>query len=172
MYVNTSDGLNLRIAPLSSSQRIRTLPFGSKVTVISISETRITIDNILSSWYQVQFENDIGWVFGGYLSKISPHNNLLIGDWQTETHFYRFYDNGKYNGGRKHSSLVTSGNWFLADNNVLFLSGTAGDDSGKLIKYTDIHRIILNNNTIRFPDIDRDYLRKPLSYDETGLPPL
>ena len=63
MYVISGDGLNLRTAPSISSQKIKTLPFGSKVTVISVSKDRVKIDNISSFWFQVQCETNIGWVF-------------------------------------------------------------------------------------------------------------
>jgi hypothetical protein len=172
-YVNTGDGLNMRRAPSVSSERIRTIPFGSRVTVISISENRITIDNISSSWYQIRFENDVGWVFGGYLSVISSQRNILVGDWQTETNYFRFYDDGRYRGGRKHSSLIASGNWFLAENNVLYLTGLAGDDSGELIKFTDVSNLLfVDNNTIKFSETGTPYLRGSLSPVETGLEPL
>jgi hypothetical protein len=172
MYVITGDGLNIRQAPSTSSQRIKTLPFGTKVNVLSISENQVNIDNISSYWFQIQAGNDIGWVFGGYLAYISSQHTMLIGDWQTETNFFRFYADGKYRGGRKHSSLLTSGNWFLSNDNKLYLSGLAGDDSGETIRYTDIYNIILNNNVLRLTELGRDYLKGQLSYDETGLPPL
>jgi len=69
MYIMAGDGLNLRTEPTIHSQIIRALPFLTKVRIIEKSDNLIAIDGISSQWYKVSIDNDIGWVFGGYLSR-------------------------------------------------------------------------------------------------------
>ena len=69
MYVMAGDGLNLRTEPTIQSQIIRVLPFLTKVKIIEKSDNFISLDGISSQWHKVSINNDIGWVFGGYLSK-------------------------------------------------------------------------------------------------------
>jgi hypothetical protein len=73
MYVVAGDGLNLRAEPTTQSEVIRILPFLTKLKIIEKSDSFITISGISSQWYKVSIDNDVGWVFGGYLS-----NNIDI----------------------------------------------------------------------------------------------
>jgi len=68
MYVMAGDGLNLRAEPTTQSKIIRALPFLTKVNFLEKSGNFITIDGISSQWYKISVGNDVGWVFGGYLS--------------------------------------------------------------------------------------------------------
>ena len=70
MYVMAGDGLNLRAEPTTQSKVIRALPFLTKVKIIEKNDSFITIGGISSQWHKVSISNDIGWVFGGYLSNI------------------------------------------------------------------------------------------------------
>ena len=93
---------------------------------------------------------------------------MLAGDWQSESHYFRFRENGEYSGGRKHSSLAVYGNWFLSDDSKLYLSGIIGDDSGETTSYMEIHNVIFNNNdTFELSDIHREYIRDPISWYDT-----
>jgi hypothetical protein len=69
MYVVSVNGLNLRSAPTTQSSIIRALPFLTKVVFFDKNEAFVSIDGIISQWYKIKIENDIGWVFGGYLSE-------------------------------------------------------------------------------------------------------
>ena len=69
MYVMSGNGINLRTEPTIQSKIIRVLPFLTKVKIMEKDSNYITIDGISSQWYKVNTDNNIGWVFGGYLSK-------------------------------------------------------------------------------------------------------
>jgi hypothetical protein len=73
MYVMAGDGLNLRAEPTTQSKVIRALPFLTKVKILEKSDSITISAGISSQWYKVSIGNDIGWVFGGYLS-----NNIDI----------------------------------------------------------------------------------------------
>jgi len=78
MYVIAGDGINMREKPSIQSQKIKILPFLTKVNVIEKDENLFTIDGINSQWYKVISNNVTGWVFGGYLSnniEIQKQNN-------------------------------------------------------------------------------------------------
>lgn len=58
-----SDGLRLRVAPLSDAAVVMTLASGQVVTVTS--------DNAGNGWYQVQTPGGAGWVDGHFLQAVS-----------------------------------------------------------------------------------------------------
>jgi hypothetical protein len=64
----TTDNLILRKEPSVNSQRIRILPVNTRVIILEIGKTDSTIGGITSKWYKVLAGNEMGWVFGGYLS--------------------------------------------------------------------------------------------------------
>jgi len=70
MYTTAVDGVNLRVEPTLQSRVIRVLPFLTKVWILVKSEDFVTIDGITSQWFKIYSKNNnIGWVFAGYLSK-------------------------------------------------------------------------------------------------------
>jgi hypothetical protein len=135
MYVNTGDGLNMRMLPTTDSQRIRTLPIFTEVIVLERSDTQIEIDGIYSQWVKIKAGNDIGWVFGGYLSENGEELTRLLGDWESESHYYRFRSDGTYSGGKSGTGAMHMGKWTLVSG-ILYISGLTGDESG-LTYFTD-----------------------------------
>jgi hypothetical protein len=135
MYVNTGDGLNLRVSPKVSSQKICNLPIFTEVTVIEKNNDYTTIDGIKSQWVKVKSGNNIGWVFGGYLSETADEMTNLLGEWQSEYHWYRFRNDGTFLGGRNSSGLMWFGKWTLA-NGILYMNGKTGDEFD-IVDFTD-----------------------------------
>ncbi|WP_138420598.1 SH3 domain-containing protein [Aquibacillus sediminis] len=62
----TTDNLNLRVAPSTSKQRITTIPEGTEMEVIGEN----------GGWYNVDVDDEIGWVTGEYVE----FTNLLLVD--------------------------------------------------------------------------------------------
>jgi hypothetical protein len=79
MYVTAPEGLNLRSEPSTQSEIVRLLPFSTEVQILNTDNNLIIIDGIESKWYEVNSNNSVGWVFGGYLSdKIENAKELFF----------------------------------------------------------------------------------------------
>ena len=68
-FVNSFSGLNMRLSPDVSSEKIILIPNNSEVLIIETSERSDIIDGVESKWYKIKYMDYIGWVFWGYLSK-------------------------------------------------------------------------------------------------------
>lgn len=71
MYVNATDGLKVRNEPNLSSKKITRLDYGEYVYAVKSGET-VKIDGITAPWVQIELDEELFWVFGGYLSKECP----------------------------------------------------------------------------------------------------
>ena len=65
--VNSLDGLNLRKEPNQNSEKITLIPNNSIVYLLKKDFKNETIDGINNRWYFIQYNEYLGWVFGGYL---------------------------------------------------------------------------------------------------------
>jgi hypothetical protein len=138
MYVSSPDGLNMRESPSTDSKKIRGLPTFAKVTVLEKNDIDVVIDNINSQWFKVQFENDTGWVFGGYLSKdkykpvLKADSKLLLGDWETNETYRQFRDDGTYDSGWKEDrDNIWSGKWSLKGETLYeTMNGGSSEENG------------------------------------------
>jgi hypothetical protein len=79
LYVWAVSGLNLREKPAQEAAKLSNIPYGSKVKVIGTSLKQIAFQvneftgfTIKGFWVEIQFGNQRGFVFDGFLSKISP----------------------------------------------------------------------------------------------------
>lgn len=89
MYVSSRDGLRIRENPSLKSEKVCTVPYGSKLIITAVGE-RVVIDGIDSAWIEVlipYYETKVegpsfGWVFGGYLTSenIEDEYHLLNED--------------------------------------------------------------------------------------------
>jgi hypothetical protein len=70
--VNSPEGLSLRKNAASDAERITIIPDKQRVTVLDVDANAVTIDGINNFWYLVEYDYMTGWVFGGYLTSISP----------------------------------------------------------------------------------------------------
>ncbi len=76
VFINSKEGLNVRVAPDLSADRKCILPNRFPVKIVSVGKQE-TIDGIFDSWVEIvvpKFEcksedPEYGWVFGGFLSK-------------------------------------------------------------------------------------------------------
>ncbi len=74
-YVMTTSGLNLRLAPDKRAQVISTIPFGTKVSTLKWAELEASpktevVNGLKGSWAPVTYDNKVGYVFSGYLSRM------------------------------------------------------------------------------------------------------
>jgi len=66
--VSAPSGLTIREQPSASSTSIAVIPDGSVIKVISKNDSSETIAGKTSSWYEVEWNGNRGWVFGGFLT--------------------------------------------------------------------------------------------------------
>lgn len=70
--VNAKSGVSLRKTAGKSGEKIVTLPFGSKVTVISKDGPEDVIEGKKEKWFCVSCQGMQGWAFGGFLDVALP----------------------------------------------------------------------------------------------------
>ena len=71
-FVTAPSGLRMRREPNTASERMRLIPLGSEVGIVSYSEQTETIDGVEAPWARVRFEGITGWVYSGFLSLEKP----------------------------------------------------------------------------------------------------
>jgi len=82
VYCWAVNGLNLREAPSKNSTKILKVPYLSYVSVIDTIKGDVFVDTlnkdqnypliIHGNWLKVSFEDKVGFVFDGYLSRLKP----------------------------------------------------------------------------------------------------
>jgi len=77
-YVSPSRGLNLRSEPGSAGSRIKLLPQNTELTILERSEQRERIDGLFDYWYKVDEGDEIGWVYGGYISSVPRSHSVEL----------------------------------------------------------------------------------------------
>ena len=86
-YVSANGGLNVREAPEAKAKKVSTLSYGTFVSIKSRTAIKLTINDtdketgvtkvIEGEWVEIISENNIvGYVFDGYLEKISISWNI------------------------------------------------------------------------------------------------
>lgn len=68
-FVNAAGGLNMRSAPTVAAEKIMTIPAGSRVKILSLSERKEKVGKTEDFWAQMDFGGKKGWVFNGFLSR-------------------------------------------------------------------------------------------------------
>lgn len=66
-YARAFDGLIMRESPSQSAKKITKIPFGDKVLIQDDLKKIILVGDEYGSWKKVSWNNNEGWVFGGYL---------------------------------------------------------------------------------------------------------
>jgi hypothetical protein len=69
------DKVNARVQPSINAEVVATLTIGEPMQIISMAETRYTVNDYTTNWYQVAFEDEgeikEGYIWGGLLSIVS-----------------------------------------------------------------------------------------------------
>lgn len=91
LYVWAKNGLFLRSEPSTTSEKLTKLEYGSELIVVEqvLKKVAFSVEEfkgfrIKGFWVQVSVNNQIGYVFDGYLSKLKPlrKNNTTSKDWE------------------------------------------------------------------------------------------
>lgn len=95
-WIAGEDGLKLRSQPDNSSDEIIIIPKGEKVIFLKEAEGEIIINNYIGKWSKVKWNDNQGWVFGGYLAEddtldISKNEFVLEGDEQSRISNFIMY---------------------------------------------------------------------------------
>ncbi|MCE9500837.1 MAG: SH3 domain-containing protein [Leptospira sp.] len=137
--VSAKSGLVLREKPDQLSKRIITLPFKSKVTLLKLSDSEETINSQISKWYNINFNGQIGWVFGAYLIKANNYElvnclnysgiykTVSESEWNyelklnTDCSYVLHYDSHYWNDGEKVVNInkEDSGLWNFKENTII-----------------------------------------------------
>jgi hypothetical protein len=80
-FINAPSGLTLRETPDLKGKKIIIIPFNEKVNVIASDNRQVIVDNIKDIWVKVNWKNNEGWVFNGYLrlKKDNPEQEIHDG---------------------------------------------------------------------------------------------
>lgn len=70
--VNAKSGVSMRKTAGKNGEKIATLPFGSRVTVLSKDGPEDVIEGKKEKWFSVSFQDKQGWAFGGFLDLAPP----------------------------------------------------------------------------------------------------
>lgn len=124
-YIFPKSGVNLRKEASVKSQIVKNLPYRSIVELKKVTDSWEKIDNIESKWVQVDYKENIGYVFGAYLIESYPLTEReLIGKFERITSSTPHRGFIKINADKTfsqfyllcHSSLSASGTWELKTN--------------------------------------------------------
>lgn len=69
--VMANPGLLMRASPSSSGEKIMLIPFGEKVKALRKTDIATKVEGVQGFWYLVEYKGKQGYVFGGFLSRIS-----------------------------------------------------------------------------------------------------
>ncbi|MDR2702088.1 MAG: SH3 domain-containing protein [Spirochaetaceae bacterium] len=139
MYVNSIEGLRIRLEPSLNSTRIGSYLHGERIVVYERSNMRVTIDGITDYWYKTEYFKDFegsyirySWVFGGYLSNnLPPDAPVVLGRWDDENdsrQYYFFGPDHSYREGYKETDMGIWGTWKLNGNILTLILDSAMND--------------------------------------------
>jgi len=72
VFICAYNGLNLREDATTKSNVILKLDHAEMVTILEVSEETLEIEHRKSKWLKVDANGDVGFLFGGYLTKFEP----------------------------------------------------------------------------------------------------
>lgn len=67
--ITAKNGLVMRDKPGVSGSKIATIPFGTRVTVVSTDGPELAIKGVKAPWYQVEYQGETGWAWSGYIKE-------------------------------------------------------------------------------------------------------
>lgn len=159
-YVTYGDNLSLREAPNTSSNKLAVLPINSKVEVIEVDGSNISIFNIENPWIKVKAGDQEGYIASGYLAlrsiELTDGSVLLYTRKRDQEIEYRQFIGFRHvtkNGYSELGDFILGNNSFdirLLDNkglkgidNVLdiqYLGESCGEESGRSYLVWDLNQ--------------------------------
>ncbi len=83
VFVNGS--LNVRAEPLLKAAVVFSLKEGEQVNILKELDEFLIVNKISGKWTEIEFQNQSGWVFGGFLSRFPyPKNCSSLYDYVTK----------------------------------------------------------------------------------------
>ena len=76
MNVMAVNGLNVRSQPDVNSRIVTKVAYAKKVEILEQTKVNLQLGWITDTWYKVRYRGREGFIFGGYLSELSPPNEL------------------------------------------------------------------------------------------------
>jgi len=162
MYVNSKEGLRLRLEPSLNSRIIGIVLHGERIRVYEKSDIPINIDGITGYWYKTDGKYYEGrWyssalVFGGYLNEKLPEDvHAILGYWDVvdkSENYYYFRPDYTFTEGYKETDRGFFGTWSIDENKLTIVITRPIMDSDEILKYkpeTIIITLLINT---------RDYL--------------
>lgn len=193
-YVTYGDNLSLREAPNTISNKLAVLPINTKVEVIEVDESNITVFNIEDPWVKVKAGDQVGYIASGYLAlrsmELSDGSVLLYTRKQDPKIEYRQFISFRHvtkNGYIELGDFILSNNSFdinLLDNkglkgmdNVLdiqYLGESCGEESGRSYLIWDLKQKTLQSlgtySTVGDGGMYHMYEELIFPTDEGGIP--
>lgn len=81
MYVTAVSGLSLRQHPNLQSEKLAVMPLGTKVKIIEAEgKTTMNVGGIDGAMDEVEYNNQKGFAFNGFLSKFSPSGENAVSE--------------------------------------------------------------------------------------------
>lgn len=77
LIVTAIPNLILRENPTKNSEKILSIPFSSQVSILDRNGPEEKIGNIKSKWFKIEFKDQVGWGFAGYLKTKEDFSKLL-----------------------------------------------------------------------------------------------
>ena len=158
MYVNSKEGLRLRLEPSINSNRIGVVLHGERIRVYEKSNIPVTIDGITNYWYKTDGKYYEGkwyswaWVFGGYLvEKLLEDEPIILGYWDVvgkNRNYYYFRPDYTYTEGYKETDIGLYGTWSINGNILTIIKTRPIMDFDEIKEYkseTIIINLIINN---------------------------
>jgi hypothetical protein len=158
MYVNSKEGLRLRLEPSINSNIIGIVLHGERIRIYEKSSTLITIDGITDYWYRTDGKYYEGkwyssaWVFGGYLTEKLPEDvSAILGYWDVvgkNRNYYNFRPDYTFTEGYKETDRGFYGTWSINGNILTIIITRPIMDSDEIVEYkpeTIKINLIINN---------------------------
>lgn len=146
-FVTADVGLRMRIGPELNQRKLGTIPFNAMVKLIEEHGEVKTIAGATGRWSKVEWKEQVGWVFGGFLAKefaipdkfVLPVYSLRLlekgffwpGLTDNRRWFFQF-ENGECAYGYQETSATQSGSYnFDRSSGRLVVSGTYSHYDGE-----------------------------------------
>ena len=152
--VKAVGGLNMRSAPTVSAEKIITIPAGSRVKIVSLSDKKERVGKTMDFWAQVDYEGKKGWVFNGYLGyeAVPPAVGDAAFQVEVRSPAMQQYVEKKVKGSNPQIQLSPTEFWLVAyagdDGRVKFSCNVVCGEGCEGAPVCDINRMIFESDKI------------------------
>lgn len=167
-------GLYLREKPAINSKILSLIPYGSELLSLNEIEPQIKIDNLKGKWTEVEWNNKVGFVFGGYLlTKEDFHSfntarNYIKNQIKTLSSSKKFADNFSARDTSEWSFFESKANSKYKIYTFRLYKVNGEEDTCSYYGYSNCINVILNlENNIIYTDINYEPIGNLYYIDET-----